>query len=236
MERWCTCTCTLYTVSFSYHSIVFSCVYIICLHQVFTSWLNRTGSATAPVSSSLIQQLKRLARLLHFCSSRLLLCPPIPISEASTEQATWFDSLRSDVLSLYIQYLKTLNFEEITEQVTTAPPRQREKGSARTPTQPPYPFIVPQKLYKCMQRSWTHGIILIELTFRDERFDVKLLTLESSRLNGQKSLSPEVCVCTSGKAGYCRVISFFLENGCLLFLTLCTKYIYVYYTYKKGGR
>ena len=35
---------------------------------------------------------------------------------------------------------------------------------------------------------------MVELTFHEERFDVKLLTLESSRLNGQKSLSPEVIV------------------------------------------
>ena len=39
-----------------------------------------------------------------------------------------------------------------------------------------------------------HGIILVELTFVEERFDVKLLTLESSRLGEQKSLSPEVYI------------------------------------------
>lgn len=37
---------------------------------------------------------------------------------------------------------------------------------------------------------------MVELTFWEERFDVKLLTLESSRLNGQKSLGPEVRVIT----------------------------------------
>ena len=167
---------------------------------MFTSWPNRTSSAAAPVDSSLIHQLKKLARLLHFCSSCLLLCPTTPIT--SVEQATWFDSVQNEVLTVYIQYLKTLNFEEITERVTTAPPpRHKERGGSggHTPTrsfpQPsPLLSVPPQKLYKCMQRSWSHGIILVELTFHEERFDVKLLTLESSRLNGQKSLSPEVIV------------------------------------------
>ena len=164
------------------------------LFQVFTTWSNRSGSATVPVDSSLIHQLKRLARLLHFCSSPLLLCPTTPAT--SPEQTLWFNSIRDEILSLYIRYLKTLNFEEITERVNTTPPSRPKERGGHTPSWNPQPLpllpILPQKFYKCLQRSWTHGIILIELTFREERFDVKILTLESSRLATQKSYSPEV--------------------------------------------
>ena len=179
-----------------YYTSIYMNMYLILGYlQVFTSWPNRTSSAAAPVDSSLIHQLKKLARLLHFCSSHLLLCPATPAT--SVEQATWFNSVQNEVLSLYIQYLKTLNFEEITERATTAPPPRHKGSGGHTPTRshpqaPPLLSVPPQKLYKCMQRSWSHGIILVELTFHEERFDVKLLTLESSRLNGQKSLSPEV--------------------------------------------
>ena len=162
--------------------------------QVFTSWPNHSGAGAVPVESSLIRQLKRLARLLHFCSSRLMLRPPG--HTPSSDQTNWFDGIRNEALSRYIDYLKTLNFEEITER---ASPQLRHKamgGAGHTPTCPPQSATPtqapPQRFYKCMQRSWTHGIILIELTVRDERFDVKLLTLESSRLSGQKLPSPEV--------------------------------------------
>ena len=154
------------------------------------------------MEASLIRQLKRLARLLHFCSSRLLLRPPPapPGHTPSPDQTTWFDGIRNEALSQYIQYLKTLNFEEITERASPQLQPRRGGGGGHTPSRPPQPAppvsTLPQPFYKCMQRSWTHGIILVELTFVEERFDVKLLTLESSRLNGgQKSLNPEVSLC-----------------------------------------
>jgi hypothetical protein len=165
------------------------------LGKVFMSWPNHSGTGAVPVESSLIRQLKRLARLLHLCSAHLLLRPAG--HAPSSDQTAWFDSVRSEALSLYIQYLKSLDFEEITERSSPQlQPRHSRGGGGHTPTRshqttPPVLGLLPQKFYKCMQRSWTHGIILVELTFRDERFDVKLLTLESSRLNGQKSLSPE---------------------------------------------
>jgi hypothetical protein len=167
------------------------------LGKVFTSWPNQSGAGAVPVEASLIRQLKRLARLLHFCSSRLLLRPP-PAPPGHTPmptQTAWFDGIRNETLSRYIQYLKTLNFEEITERASPQLQQRRSGGGSHTPTRLPQPAppvsVLPQKFYKCMQRSWTHGIILVELTFVEERFDVKLLTLESSRLNGQKSLNPE---------------------------------------------
>ena len=168
------------------------------------SWPNHSGTGAVPVEASLIRQLKRLARLLHFCSSRLLLRPPPapPGHTPSPEQTAWFDGVRDEALSQYIQYLKTLNFEEITERASPQLQPRRGGGGGggggggHTPTRHPQPAppvsAFPQRFYKCMQQSWTHGIILVELMFVDERFDVKLLTLESSRLNGQKSLDPEV--------------------------------------------
>ena len=166
--------------------------------QVFTSWPNQSGAGAVPVEASLIRQLKRLARLLHFCSSRLSLRPP-PAPPGHTPmpaRTAWFDGIRNEALSQYIQYLKTLNFEEITERASPQLQPRRGGGGSHTPTRLPQPSppvsALPHKFYKCMQRSWTHGIILVELTFVEERFDVKLLTLESSRLNGQKSLNPEV--------------------------------------------
>ena len=187
--------------------------------QVFTSWPSHTGSAAVPVDSSLIRQLKRLARLLHFCSCHLLLSPP---TITSSDRAVWFDKIRNEFLTLYIEYLKTLDFEEITERPILAPPLSKHKGGggsgARTPIKSSQPSqqnpAPPQKFYKCMQRSWMHGIILIELTFIDERFDVKLLTLESSRLSEQKPLSPEVCVCKDTvyiHSVRCKSIDIFLQ-------------------------
>ena len=170
------------------------CVCVLKL-QVFMSWPNHTGTGAVPVESSLIRQLKRLARLLHFCSARLLLRPP---SHApSPDQTDWFDRIRAEALTRYIDYLKSLNFEEITERASPQlQPRHKMGGAGHTPTRPPQvappTFTPPSRFYKCMQRSWVNGIILVELIFMEERFDVKLLTLESSRLNGQKSLNPEV--------------------------------------------
>ena len=122
-----------------------------------------------------------------------------------------------------MQYLKTLNFEEIVERSASALSRPKEKakgggkgrgeerrvrgegrggreegdggegmeeGGSHAPSRL---FPATQKLYKCMQRSWTNGIILTDLVFRDDRFDVKLFTLENSRLNVSTTAYPEVC-------------------------------------------
>ena len=43
------------------------------LGKVFTSWQSRKGGAGAPVNSATIDNLKRRARLLHYCTSPLLL-------------------------------------------------------------------------------------------------------------------------------------------------------------------
>lgn len=167
--------------------------------QVFTSWQDRSGSAAAPVSSLVILQLKRVARLLHFCSSRLLFSPAASSEPVFPEQANWFDEVRNKLLGLYIQYLRAHHFEEITERMVAAPVKHRDKKvlaspsstSSSSPSTSASQQPLPQKLYKCIQRSWSHGIILIELTFVEDRFDVKLFSLESSRLSGQKT-NPQV--------------------------------------------
>lgn len=43
------------------------------LGKVFTSWQSRKGVESAPVNSATIDNLKRRARLLHYCTSPLLL-------------------------------------------------------------------------------------------------------------------------------------------------------------------
>ena len=45
------------------------------LGKVFASWHNRNADTSLPVSSGTIASLKRMSRLLHYCSSPVLLLP-----------------------------------------------------------------------------------------------------------------------------------------------------------------
>ena len=54
------------------------------LGKVFTSWQSRKGGESAPVNSATIDNLKRRARLLHYCTSPLLLQQSL-LSTADTQ-------------------------------------------------------------------------------------------------------------------------------------------------------
>ena len=109
---------------------------------------------------------------------------------------------QNTVFQVYIEYLKTLGFQAIKERTAAAgatgrhPPRPSSRGSQTRP--PPHPSLAAQiqpsslRLYKCLQRSWQGGIMLIELLFQANKFMVKLYTLERSRLGNQANVRPEI--------------------------------------------
>ena len=180
------------------------------LGKVFQSWQSRSTGSAVPVSATIIAGLKRMARQLHYCSSSLLMqqCLPSPppllpatdVATTTTGESpsyNWFDRVKDELLSLYIRYLQTLGFQTITERSSVPKHKPRtphHRPPPPTPSPPTPSPLPPLKLYKCLQRSWHGGIMLVELLFRGDRFHVKLYTLESSRLVGQTFLSPEVCV------------------------------------------
>ena len=61
-------------------------------------------------------------------------------------------------LNSYLEYLKTLNFHLINER---PPTRQGRHSLSPSHT----PLTHPLYLYKCLQRSWTGGIMLIDMSF-----------------------------------------------------------------------
>lgn len=108
------------------------------------------------------------------------------------QNSAWFEQVREEALSLYIQYLhEALGFQPINERPAPIPSRQRSSRPG-TPQRSHPSSTHLSKLYKCLQRSWPGGIILIELLFKEEDFHVKLFTLESSRLVKQPPTGAEV--------------------------------------------
>lgn len=149
---------------------------VTLLGRVFRSWLSREGDASVPVSPEVIASLKRTARLLHYCTSPLLI-QATPISD---KDEAWLETMKDEVLSLYVEYLLILGFQVINERVLKPVPQ---------PSSKPVQIVAPP--YKCLQRSWPGGIIMVELSFQDQVFVVKLYTLEGSRLLQSSPLSPE---------------------------------------------
>ena len=74
-------------------------------------------------------------------------------------------------MELYTSYLQTLNFQAINERPASGP-------QSSSVLHLPY-------IYKCLQRSWAGGIMLIELKLEAVVFHVKLLSLECSRLGNR---------------------------------------------------
>ena len=147
------------------------------------SWQSRGGEASLPVDSSKIADLKRVARLLHYCSLPLLIyrCKTTHPPHGDV----WFDGVQGYMISLYINYLNNLGFQLIKERSSS---KQRTTTSVSSKT-----CSSSSSSSKCLQRSWPGGIIIVELIFQDNNFLVKLYTLERSRLQ-QPLLSPEVNV------------------------------------------
>lgn len=142
----------------------------------------------APVNAATISTLKRMARLIHFCSSPVLVedCVPKVRGHSSEQVKVWCDEIKAEVLSQYILYQQSLGFQAITERSSTQPHKHRQAHTTHQSQPTPAP-----KLYKCLQRSWTSGIILVELCYQGNNFLVKLYTLESTRLVNQSPLTPE---------------------------------------------
>ena len=153
---------------------------VTLLGKVFRSWLSHED-ANVPVNPDVIANLKRTARLLHYCSSPLLLqqCLTTP---TVTSHGEWLTTSKEQLLSHYINYLLVLGFQLINERA-----HSKVKPSSRAP-KVPQPQAIP---YKCLQRSWLGGIIMVELLFQQQLFVVKLYTLEGSRLQQSSPLSPE---------------------------------------------
>ena len=144
------------------------------LGRVFASWQARGGGgASIPVDTESIKSLKRMARLLHYCTSLLLLRPPT----ATPTSTSWIQDVENEVMSLYLKYLSTLGFQAINERVST----KRKHTSKPLPSSP---------LCRLLQRSWPEGIIMAEVMFTDTDFTVRLYTLEQSRLQQGVEFSP----------------------------------------------
>lgn len=97
----------------------------------------------------------------------------------------WCDVIKEQALSQYILYQQSLGFQAITERTSTPSSKSRPPLTTHH-SQPASP-----RLYKCLQRSWTGGIILVELGYQGNNFLVKLYTLELSRVVNQSPLTPE---------------------------------------------
>lgn len=202
------------------------------LGRVFTSWQqNRISDSSSPVYSATISALKRMSRLLHYCTSPLLILQCVSSSDSPVHSVkekrmsspvrsrrgsrddrgtslifAWKEKVKEELLQVYISYLKTLGFQAINERTgsasSTGMASRLQRSSSRTSqviSRPPaHPSLASQIqpsslcLYKCLQRSWKGGIILIELLFQADKFMVKLYTLERSRLGNQDSIQPEI--------------------------------------------
>ena len=109
-----------------------------------------------------------------------------------TPSTEWQNSLCSEFLSKYCEYLKSLNFLQINESTPLAcspkRPRKLQNDNSKTAATK---FDKDPNLYQCFQRSWPGGIMLVDLTFLQKKtFCVKLFSLESSRLD--KGMFPSV--------------------------------------------
>lgn len=139
------------------------------LGKVFRSWLSRED-ASVPVSPDVMANLKKTARLLHYCTSPLLIQHSMT---TPSDAAEWVESLKEECLSLYINYLISLGFQIVNERASSTV-KPGHASSKAPPSSTP--------LYKCLQRSWPGGILMVELMFQQHYFLVKLYTLEGSRL------------------------------------------------------
>ena len=200
------------------------------LGRVFTSWHSRSSDSGGPVYSTTISALKRMSRLLHYCTSPLLVLQCVSSSDSPVHSEkekrvasparsrsgskedrgtgltfAWREKVKEELLQVYISYLKTLGFQAINERTGSASSTgiagRHQRPSSRTSQvsrPPPHPSIAAQiqpsslRLYKCLQRSWKGGIMLIELLFQSDKFMVKLYTLERSRLGNQENIQPEI--------------------------------------------
>ena len=198
------------------------------LGRVFTSWQSRVSDSSGPVNSATISALKRMSRLLHYCTAPLLItqCVSSPSSPTHSGKSVasparsrtgsveggggglmsaWIEKIKEEVLQVYIDYLGTLGFQAIKERTTAATSihgrhqRQGSRTSQSSGRSTPHTQPASQaqsssslRLYKCLQRSWQGGIMLIELLFQADQFMVKLYTLERSRLGNQGSIRPEI--------------------------------------------
>ena len=108
--------------------------------------------------------------------------PSIQISE---EDEIWQSTVRENFLNSYLEYLKTLHFHLINER-----PPTRQGHHSLSPSH--VPLTHPLHLYKCLQRSWTGGIMLIDMSFINNLFHVKLYSIERSRLSNLPPPSYEV--------------------------------------------
>lgn len=150
------------------------------LGKVFRSWLSR-GDASVPVNPAVISDLKKTSRLLHYCTSPLLVqrCLATPLSPAD---GAWLDSVKEDLFALYVDYLTSLGFQIINERASS---KVKPRPSPKSPS-PPLSM-----LYKCLQRSWLGGIMMVEVVMEKLQLLVRLYTLEGSRLQQFTPLSPE---------------------------------------------
>lgn len=153
------------------------------LGKVFRSWLSKEGDdASVPVNPAVISDLKRTSRLLHYCTSPLLIqrCLATPLSP---QDGAWLDSVKEKLFLLYIDYMTSLGFQLI-----------NERSSSKLKPRPPHKSTTPptSSLYKCLQRSWPGGIMMVEVMVQRLQLLVRLYTLEGSRLQQSSSLSPEV--------------------------------------------
>lgn len=104
----------------------------------------------------------------------------------------WQDSLCAEFLSKYCHYLKSLNFLQINESTPlAASPKRMRHGKSQESNPTTVKLDKVPELYRCFQRSWPGGIMLVDLTFLQKKtFCVKLFSLESSRLD--KGMFPSV--------------------------------------------
>jgi hypothetical protein len=146
------------------------------LGKVFESWEQHGIDYSAPISSDTISKLKRTSRLFHFCHSRLFLFSEDD-TPSSPNEADWRRKIKDTFLKDYIEYLQTLKFHSINER----PAANKSPKSVSSPTHHSNEHL---GLYKSLQRSWTNGgIMLIELLFTGCVFNVKLYSIECSRLS-----------------------------------------------------
>ena len=114
---------------------------------------------------------------LVYCYKYMYTCISLSyiVQDSSGDVGEGYTKLQERFLDMYIEYLKTLHFHPIEE---------RERQPSTHP--------LSHSLYKCLQRSFSGGIVLIELSFQTSLFHVKLFSLESSRLSNVPPFSNEV--------------------------------------------
>ena len=184
------------------------------LGRAFLSWPGRGEGACVPVNSAVIDSLKRMTRLLHYCSSPILMHHPHGDQTTMTSASPtsiWYEAIQVELLKLYLKYLGSLGFQDINERTSS---KRKATGHKHQST---------QKLYKCMQRSWAEGIVMVEVLFQGFSFVVKLYTLELSRLQKGAEFNPSFSrECTRYK-DFTHVRSFMHDFNLYLLLDLLVK-------------